>query len=210
MTEKSKKSLEDNIIRFILDKFPNTITNEHLYYFFESFSEKEINDALEELIEKEFITDDQTQTNRGTLHLDVMRKSYYLKNYPINYPAKKQIILAGKALPRILDGDRVRAEDINIIIEGLARYNDQLNTLIKTELDNQIKRIYKDLIVIFGIFVSVFSLIIISTEKLIRFDPQILQQYSIIDLIIKSSAIFLPIVIGLAIFIFLVWLITRK
>jgi hypothetical protein len=59
---------------------------------------------------------------------------------------------------------------------------------------------------VFGVFVSIFSIIVISTDKMLRFSPDVLQQDWWI-LLLKSLVLFLPvgIVIG-----GLMWIIMRK
>lgn len=199
--EKEKKILE-----LLYSKAPNSLTYD-LIISSSEFSEEETNKILESLVKNGVLVTDFNLTNRAELIKPITerRKSYYIKDFPETFPIKEHIKVGDRKLPRLLDGDKARAEDVNGIIEAMVDYTNEINDHIEKRVQAETTKIYKQMIGIFGVFVSIFAIVVISTDKMLRFSPDVLANNPL-NLFFKSAALFLP--VGLVIG-GLVWIVMR-
>lgn len=133
------------------------------------------------------------------------RDSISLVEYPKRMPIKGEYHIGEASVVRLLSGDIVSGEDINEITEALKEYVDTLDRTFDERVQRETSRIYRQMIGIFGVFVSVFAILVISTDKMLRFSPDTFANDPL-ELLLKSAALFLPvgIVIGA-----LIWIVTR-
>lgn len=198
---------EKKILELLYSKAPNSLSYD-LIIEYSPLSKDDTDKALERLVKRGILVNEFGQTNRMLLIEPIKhrRKSYYIKYFPESFPIKEHIKVGKTLVPRLLDGDVSRAEDVNSIIEAVVDYANSIDERIEKRVQEETSKIYKQMIGIFGVFVSIFAIIVISTEKMLRFSPDVLANDPL-DLFLKSTALFLPvgIVIG-----GLVWLVMRS
>jgi len=205
---KSDEIKEKKILEILYSKAPNSLSYD-LIIEYSPLTKEDTDAVLESLVQKGVLVNDLSRTNRSKIIKPIAdrRRSYYIKEFPEHFPVKEHIRVGSVLVPRLLDGDRTRAEDINAIIEAVVDYANRIDEQIEDRIQQETVKIYRQMIGIFGVFVSIFAIIVISTDKLLRFDPAILARSDILDLFLKSMAIFAPvgIVIG-----GLVWVVIRE
>lgn len=184
---------EKKLLEILYSKAPNSLSYD-LIIEASPLTKEDTDTVLQGLIEKGILVNDFNATNRKELvkKITERRKSYYIKEFPETYPFKEHIVVGDRIIPRLIDGDKVRAEDINSIVEALVDYTNNIDSQIEKRVQEETAKVYKQMIGIFGVFVSIFAVIVISTDKMLRFSPDILQN-DWIWLFIKSSALFLPV-----------------
>ena len=80
------------------------------------------------------------------------------------YPLRETIRIGEIDFPRMLDGDRVQAEDVNGLTEAVERYNNTLESRIKDLSQELLTRYWGNVAVLLGLFVAVFALIITGAQ----------------------------------------------
>ena len=191
---KTNEIQEKKILEILYSKAPNSLSYD-LIIEASPLTKEETDAVLQGLVEKGILVNDFNATNRTKLvkKITERRKSYYIKEFPETYPFKEHIRVGDRIIPRLIDGDKARAEDVNSIIEALVDYTNSIDGQIEKRVQEETAKIYKQMIGIFGVFVSIFAVIVISTDKMLRFSPDILQNNDWVGLFIKSSALFLPV-----------------
>ncbi len=205
-----KSRVKEKIVKVFYDKAPNCLLPEHIYNHLTDIPRAVIDDALAELISANTITTNNRESNKLEVFKDVRREPFYLVEYPKNLPYSRTTEIGSITLPRLLDQDAARAEDVNQLTEVVKGYSDNIKKQVDREVKKQIASIYSQIIVIFGIFVSVFALIVISTEKLIVFDPRLIENSDYWQLFWKSFILFIPVAIVMIVFMVFLWFITKK
>jgi len=151
--------IEKRIIEILSYRVPNSVVDLIIYDTLRDLNHDQIDEALSKLLEKNIITETKVKT-----------RSFKLKNYESIY-YRETIHLGDKEIPRLLNQDQSRVEDINYAMESLAEYADKLETKFEKKLNKQIQSYWLSIITIFGVFIALFSFIIkisnqeISSEK---------------------------------------------
>jgi hypothetical protein len=190
---KSDAIKEKKLLEILYSKAPNSLTYD-LIVEYSPLSKEDTDATLESMVQKGILVNDFSETNRQKIIKPIAdrRKSYYIKDFPETYPFKEHIKVGDKLVPRLFDGDKMRAEDTNAIIEAVVDYANTLNKQIEKRVQEETSKIYRQMIGIFGVFVSIFAIIVISTDKMLRFSPEILSN-DWVTLFFRSSALFLPV-----------------
>lgn len=191
---KSKDLHKKMILELIYSKAPNCLTYD-LIVEYSPLSKEDTDNALDVLVEEGVLVNDAKYTvNRAVLidNLIKRRKSYYIKNLSENYPYTEHLKIGDKLIPRLIDGDRARAEDVNAILNAVVEYTKDMDSKIIERVRVEANQIYRQMIGIFGVFVSIFAIIVISTEKMLRFSPDVLNRgwWSLFG---QSLALYLPV-----------------
>lgn len=192
------EEVKSAILKLLTDKAPNSVRIKRIYEKLDKHDEGQIDDAIEELqlnesiiknIRKEKVNDIRYPAIASELE---RRDSISLTHYPEDMYIEGDYPIGNNHVVRLLSGDVVEGEDINEITEALKDYIDDINRTFDERIRNETSKIYKQMIGIFGVFVSIFAIIVISTEKMLRFSPETLSS-GWFDLFFKSSALFLPV-----------------
>lgn len=207
---KNDEMQEKKILEILYSKAPNSLSYD-LIVEASPLNAENTDTTLERLVQKGILVNDFNQTNRQKIVKPITerRKSYYVKDFPETYPIEEHIRVGDRLIPRLIDGDKVRAEDINSIIEAVVDYTNGIDRQIEKRVQEETAKVYKQMIGIFGIFVSIFAIIVISTEKMLRFSPEILRN----DwwwLFGQSLALFLPVGLIIGGLVFTLVLITKR
>lgn len=192
-----KEEIKNEVLRFLADRAPNYVRGGIIIRRLNKYNLKEIEEALEELIAekkvKEPLIPKDWKPEPG-----ISFRGYSLLTYE-NIPIRRTIKIGDISVPRILSTDLVQLslEDINEAIETLSEnfvsFGKQYSEKFKEEMNKQ----WGNLIVIFGIFVAIFSFIIVALPR-IKFPPS----YSFFQILSANTAQLIPVAIIFAIFVF--------
>lgn len=138
------------------------------------------------------------------------RRAFFLKDYSGYEVVEEELNVGGQQYPKMLSGDTVRSDDINFVIQKLAENAQKAKEDSVNEIEKVSRRLNAQLITLFGLFVSIFSIIVISTDKLITLDPKLLETLTWSQLLGKSAALLAPVVVVIAVFVLLIDWVRRK
>lgn len=188
-----KSENEIKILKLLYSKAPNSLTYIRIVSELD-IPEDKVKTTLDRLVSEDLLTTELEETNRRELikKVNEKRKSYYIKKMGEDYPFEEFITVNGRTLSRVFDGGKLAAEDLNSVIETMKHYTDGVNDHIRKEVRKEASKIYIQMITIFGVFVSVFAIIVISTDKMLRFSPDVLNK-GWLSLLGQSIALFLPV-----------------
>lgn len=183
------KQIEKDIFEFIKEAHPNKLSYKSIYgYFFYKYSEEKIKNTLEKLTKKKNIKEDIFGPEK---------KEYSLKS-PVNITIEEYLDFGTHKIPRLLGTDLYNIETTNIAMKSLMDTEKRLKKIIKDSMEKELKKYWGNIIVIFGLFMSVFSLIITSINKI-----EIGENWSVKELFLYNLAQVLPIAIILFLFLFI-------
>lgn len=190
------KNIKNIILEILYDRAPNHVRILKIYELLEKENinqeeaEKAINILLEE---KKIIKEDRNKHAPAVISEELKRRtSIGLPKYEPGIPIKGDYKIGNTRVIRMLAYDKLSGEDINEITEALKEYIDNLDQTFEERIQKETSKIYRQMIGIFGVFVSIFAVIVISTDKMLRFSPDVLRG-NWWDLFYKSSALFLPV-----------------
>lgn len=201
------EAIDNEILSLLFTKAPNGVRILKVYELLVDIPEKQIDQSIERLARDKKVVVTKRPSHGAKQYPAIQnelarRTAISLPDYPSNMPIKGDYKIGKASVVRLLSGDIVSGEDINEVTEALKEYADNLDKRFDERVRGEAAKIYKQMIAIFGVFVSIFALIVISTEKMLRFDVATLQLMNPFELFIKSAALFLP--VGIIIF-GLVW-----
>ena len=211
------EKLERKIVKFIGDAAPNNITERIVILHFQSeYLPHAIVNAIQNLERGSTIVSKSSDSNLYSLFPkyfiagEEKTKSYYLKDYTGYQEVKDEIQVGEEKYPRMIAGDVVRPEDINFVIEQLAISTKKAKENTLKEIKENSRQLNTQLIVIFGIFVSIFAVIVIGTDKLITLDPSLIKELAWWQLIGKSSALLAPVLIVVCVLVLMLDWVRKK
>lgn len=203
---------KDAVINLLIERLPNNVRIRKVREILskmDSFSltSNQVDRALDDLVAENIIKIEARDKpgQKSALRRALKRREAVSLVNPPDAPIKGEYLIGETEVLRLLGGDIVSAEDINEVTEALKEYIEHIDKTFEERVQKKTAEIYKQMIGIFGVFVSIFSIIIISTDKMLRFSPDVLQQ-GWLELLLKSTALFLPVgvVIG-----GLIWVVLR-
>lgn len=151
-----EESIKTRIHNAFIERAPNSLTIDNLIKLIEGVNASQIESFLNEMIDDGLAVKRQGQGK--------IKDDYNLVSYN-NIPSKEYITIGDIKVPRLLANDRARPEDINIYIESLAKKSVELENNIESTIDERLKGYWANIIVLFGIFIGLFSLIITFVDK---------------------------------------------
>lgn len=201
------RNIKSDIIRILIDKAPDSIRTMRVYEVLakDGYDTDSVDVAIESLLQDNKIKKtkgEATPQMSDSIKAIIEKREYIqLKDYS-NIPINGEQRIGDNSVIKLLPYSRSSASELNEIIDTLVDYTNDLESKVTNRLRTETARIYRQMISIFGVFVSVFAIIVISTEKMLRFNPEILEK-GWLELLWKSTALFLPvgIVIGLLVLI---------
>lgn len=195
MIDKKTRNL---VLRYFYQKIPNALLPDHIANSLGLKIEtvKEVVDGLEKegLIIKGAVSPKLPS-----------RISYNLKVGSKDYPIEEHIMIGNYAIPRMLDEDVARAEDVNQAIEFLHKFTGELENKFQVKLDNQLKSFYGNLIAIFGIFIAIFALIMTAVKT----SESIPMPIGIISALKISFVIYVPLFVSLLLVLVLIYIVNK-
>ena len=134
----------------------------------------------------------------------LQRKAYRITTESLgDYPISTEIEVAGIKVPRLIDGDRARAEDVNSLIHAVNRIIDANAKQLEHRMEEQNRKYWGALITIFALFVSLFSIINVGVKPVL-FAAEL--SLSPMSLVFQSLLNIVPLTVVLLLF---VWLLHR-
>lgn len=205
--------IKDAILGVLTERLPNNVRIRKVREILSKtvtfdLTSEQVDKALDDLISDGLVKIESRDrgNQRSAVRRALQRREAISLVDPPDAPVKGEYVIGGDTeVVRMLGGDIVSAEDLNEVTEALKEYIERIDKTFDERVQRKTAEIYKQMIGIFGVFVSIFSVIVISTDKMLRFNPDVLKQDWWI-LLLKSSALFLPvgIVIG-----GLIWILLR-
>ncbi len=193
------------IFKEIVKRTPNYIYLSTLKNSFPEISEVEIKECAELL------------SSEKKIQIDTQKNTYIPDRVITRYKASEQyndlcndsIEIGNTKFPRIFVGDPSDPERINEFAEALAQYHKSQELLYEqkiTALTEELKQKYwANVAVLFGMFLSVFAIIIKSTDTTID-----LTSKSLLDSFWSVLIPILPLILVLTIFIIALWFVLGK
>lgn len=190
---------QDRMKIFFYDRAPNTILEDHVLLEFADVDLAEVTKELGSLVDDAFLELKDLPANARCP--SVKRRVYRITPEALgNYPIVTEIEAAGIKVPRLLDGDSARAEDVNALVHAVNRIIDAKVAQLQEQMDAQHRKYWAGLVTIFALFISLFSVInvgvkpaLFSAELLLS--PEAMMFQSLINI--------LPLTVVLLIFVFL-------
>jgi len=187
--------IKDRIKFFFFERAPNSILEDHVHLEFHQEPRRDLHTALSALESDGFLV---PNTHQNVLHPTLQRRSYRIADqYLASYPIKTDIEVAGIKVPRVIDGDMSRGEDVNSLILAVNKVINAKTAEMERRLEEQSRRFWSTLIAIFGLFVSLFSIINMGVRPALFSDSLAL---SPLDLAWQSLLNILPLSLVLLIF----------
>ena len=193
---------EDQILRVLIDKNPNSVSKETIIRRLpKKFSTTQLDDAFKALIKNDKIMEygEPRKVSR-------LPTTYYgLKDNSL-YPVQASIRLGDLDVPRLLSDSNPAylPETLNEQIQLLADYTDSLEKRFKKLVEKQQRRYWANLIGIFGALLSVMALVITGLQKITTSSTMTFK-----DVFLVNFAQVLPVALVLALFIVVLRFIIR-
>lgn len=197
--------IKDRIKLFFFDRAPNSVLADHVYLEFYRDTPTDIDAALASLEADGFLT---SKAQPNARYPTLQRRSYRItEQHLASYPIKTEIEVAGIKVPRLIDGDMTRAEDVNSLILAVNKVIDAKAADIERRVEEQGRRFWSTLIAIFALFVSLFSIINVGVRPALFSDSLGL---SPLDLAYQSVLNILPLFLVLILFLWILHRILNK
>lgn len=143
------ESLRNRMLTIFIERAPNSLTTNNLIGFLPGSDLQALEKELQKMVSERVLVERSTAKN----------KDYLLLSYE-NLPIKEYVSVKGIKVPRLIAGDTVRPEDVNIFFEVLARRTLEVETEAERKLDDRLRSYWGNVITLFGAFIGVFSLIV--------------------------------------------------
>lgn len=186
-------SIKDRILEIMIRCAPNYVREEIILQQLGEYDSLQVKKALDALVQDSKL--EQPYSQDVDRHL--LQGGYSLPSYE-NIPIRKTIKIGDSEIFRILMTDLVKLmpEDFNQAIESLSEYAGSLENRFRRLVDEEMKRYYGNLITLFGIFIAIFSLIIVALPRI-----SYRAEYGFWKILLETSAQTLPVALILAIFV---------
>lgn len=160
--------LKDKVKQVFYRKIPNSLRLEHVKFYFPNEDEKAIQTILDELVTENFLARVEERGSHPIFSGLPESARYSVRPEHVGkYPIETEINIDDFKMPRMLDGvSTVIAEDVNTIYEQFSKITDKKIEKLKEANQLQLKEFWGSLITIFGIFVTIFSLINVSIRPI--------------------------------------------
>lgn len=151
-------NIKDRLKIYFYDRAPNSLLEEHILLEFSEVQPDLLLQQLSALGDEGFLLAETMPPNPRCPTLQ--RKSYRITDESLgDYPISTEIEAAGIKVPRLIDGDRARAEDVNSLIHAVNRIIEANSRQLEQRMEEQNRKYWGTLITIFALFVSLFSII---------------------------------------------------
>lgn len=198
--------LTDSLKIFFYNRAPNTLLEDHILLEFQEVPEDMLKNALALLVEEGFLDKTVLPPNQRCKLLT--RTVYRISENSLgDYPIRTEIEAAGIRVPRLIDGDRARAEDINNLIYAVNKIIELRTKQLEQRMEEQSQKYWGALVTIFTLFVSLFSIINVGVKPVLFASELAL---SPVDLIFQSILNIGPLTVVLILFVWILYKILKK
>ena len=153
-------NLKEKLKKLFIEKLPNTLLIEHIRVDLSDISRDALQGALNELVNEGFL-DAKTYPNTP-----YSREGYNVRGDVSAYPISFETNLGPITIPRLIDRDVARGEDINAVAKGLSIAFDRKISELKDAVDKENKKYWASLATIFGLFITIFSMVNIAIKPI--------------------------------------------
>jgi hypothetical protein len=143
------ENLRNSILTCLIDRAPNSLTSKNIFGLIPTADIKAIEGELDAMVAEGALL----------VRSGARSRDYLLPTYDA-IPIKEFVNINGVKLPRFIAGDTVRPEDVNIFFEALAHRLLEIESTAERKIDERMKSYWGNVIVLFGAFIGVFSLIV--------------------------------------------------
>ncbi len=159
-------NIKDRLKIYFYDRAPNSLLEEHILLEFSEVQPSLLLEQLSELADEDFLSAEVMPPNQRCPALQ--RKAYRITDESLgDYPISTEIEAAGIKVPRLIDGDRARAEDVNSLIHAVNKIIDANSKQLEHRMEEQNRKYWGALITIFALFVSLFSIINVGVKPVL-------------------------------------------
>jgi hypothetical protein len=199
-------NIEDRLRIFFYDRAPNSLLEDHILLEFTDIQPEPLFGALSKLAEQGFLVSEDQPTNPRCPTLK--RRAYRITTESLgDYPINTEIEAAGIKVPRLIDGDKARAEDVNSLIHAVNKIIETKTQDLERRMEEQNRKYWGALITIFALFVSLFSIINVGVKPTLFAAELTLAPES---LVFQSLLNIAPLTVVLLIFVWLLHRILRR
>ena len=146
---------KNKIHNIFIERVPNSLTIDNILSIDDGLEINNIKTSIDDLIEEGVLLKNDW----------VGKESFRLVNRD-HLPVKEYMDINGIRAPRILENDKPRPEEINIFFEELAKKISNVENEIEKRTESKLKENWASIIILFGIFIGLFSLIISIVGKI--------------------------------------------
>ncbi len=143
------ENLRNRIHVCLGDRAPNSLTLANLMCVIPGAEPSALEKELQSMA-----TDGLILIRPGKRYADFVLPSYD------NIPVREYVAVGDIKVPRLLNDERARPEELNIFVEVLARKIQQIELEAEKKLDNRLKAYWANIVTLFGAFIGVFALIV--------------------------------------------------
>ncbi|MDX8400772.1 MAG: hypothetical protein R8K20_11075 [Gallionellaceae bacterium] len=159
-------NIKDRLKIFFYERAPNSVLEEFVVLEFGDTEASLLKEALSLLENEKFLASDIPPTNQRCTALQ--RKTFRITPEALgDYPIKTEIEAAGIRVPRLIDGDKGRAEDVNNLIHAVNKIIDAKTRQLEHRMEEQNRKYWSALVTIFALFISLFSIINVGVKPVL-------------------------------------------
>ena len=156
--------LLDRLKLLFYDRAPNTLLLEYLTQEFPEESAESLSEALSRLVADGFLVTKNFDNERVP---NFRRVGYYVSSrYLHGHPIKTTIQVGSLAIPRMIDGDFLHGEDLNLLALNFDRIVSNKIRELRAEFQEERQRYWATAATLLGVFIAVFSLINLSVKPI--------------------------------------------
>jgi hypothetical protein len=157
------RNRREKVYQALVNRAPNSVRITTLEHLLPGYSAEAILESAEQLRASNLIEINEMTNQYLPGRVIPVFKVKDVKNLPII----EKINVGDIEFPRLLDGDDANADDINVFIEALAEYDNKIEKRIENLTADMTRRYWADVATLVGLFVSVFALILRSSDPIV-------------------------------------------
>jgi hypothetical protein len=143
------ENLRNKIQTVFIQRAPNSLTLTNLSALLGGEDLHALSQELQRMVAERVLVERTSARN----------KDYLLASYN-GIPVREYVTVGGVKVPRLLQGDTARPEDLNIYFEVVAQRLVAIDAESEKRIDERLKGYWGNIVTLFGAFIGVFSLIV--------------------------------------------------
>ncbi len=151
------REIKNKVLEEIRRRAPNEVREDTVLRSLSKYDPGAVTAALQELVGQEAIRQEVHPAPAIGRALNV----YSLASY-LNVPIEEYIQVGDTKVPRQITTDKIRAEDLNEMVEALSEYSKSLEMRFQEIVRKETRGYWANIITLFGLFIALFSLIVTS------------------------------------------------
>ena len=197
MSKDKKGNVKRDILWVLIERVPNPVRLDMIERLLPQYTPEEVNEAIIALekVDKKI----KSRRHANAIVPNRVIVAYELVN-ALDYPMKETFALGDQIFQRYFIGDMAGAEDMMEKFEALQSYLKSLEQKYADLTNEMTKRYWLNMITLFGLFISVFALIIKGSDPIVvdatlPIDPWLLVQLKVAQLFPLALILFAFIII---------------